>query len=81
MLPLLNPYSIDDLLNAHAVMTRELEMVMNFLKHNQKISSSDVQKMLDFSPATATRLLSRLKDEGKLIRIRDGRSWAYVAKE
>ena len=57
------------------------EMIMGFLKHNNKISSADVQKMLDLSPATATRILSRLKDEGKLIRIRDGRSWAYIAKE
>ncbi len=60
---------------------RRTEMVMNFLKHNQKISSADVQKMLDFSPASATRLLSKLKDEGKIIRIRDGKTWAYVAKE
>lgn len=59
---------------------RRIEMVMDFVKKNGKIHSKDAQEMFGVSPASATRILSMIVNENKLIKIRDGKTWAYIAK-
>lgn len=44
---------------------------------NAYIQNSDVQQLLDVSPATASRILAALTKEGKLMQIRNGRYWTY----
>lgn len=51
--------------------------IESFLRKNAHIQNADVQKLLDVSPATASRLLASLTKEGKLVQIRNGRYWAY----
>lgn len=51
--------------------------IESFLQRNSRIQNADVQKLLDVSPATASRLLAALTKEGKLVQIRNGRYWAY----
>ncbi len=41
------------------------------------IRNADVQAMFGVSPATAGRLLTGFVNEGRLVRVRDGRYWAY----
>lgn len=48
-----------------------------FLRKNPCIQNADVQKLLNVSPATANRILTALVKEEKLVRIRNGRYWAY----
>lgn len=55
------------------------EKTADFLRRNSTIQNSDVQNLLDVSPATASRILNALTKEGKLIKVRSGRYWAYRA--
>ena len=55
------------------------EKIADFLRRNSTIQNSDVQNLLDVSPATASRILNALTKEGKLIKVRSGRYWAYRA--
>ena len=48
-----------------------------FLRMNHIIQNVDVQSLLDVSPATASRVLNTLTKEGKLVKVRNGRYWAY----
>lgn len=48
------------------------------LQKQDTITNADVCQLLQVSPSTATRLLSRLTREGKLQRVRLGRSWGYL---
>ena len=48
-----------------------------FLRTNHIIQNVDVQNLLDVSPATASRVLNTLTKEGKLVKVRNGRYWAY----
>lgn len=57
------------------------EKIADFLRTNSTIQNSDVQNFLDVSSATASRILSALTKEGKLIKVRNGRYWAYKAAE
>ena len=57
------------------------EKIANFLCTNSLIQNSDVQNLLDVSPATASRILNALTKEGKLVKVRNGRYWAYKATE
>ena len=57
------------------------EKIADFLRTNSTIQNSDVQSLLDVSPATANRILNVLTKEGKLIKVRNGRYWAYKAAE
>lgn len=57
------------------------ERIADFLCTNSTIQNSDVQNLLDVSPATASRILNALTKEGKLVKVRNGRYWAYKAKE
>lgn len=57
------------------------EKIADFLRTNSTIQNSDVQSFLDVSSATASRILNALTKEGKLIKVRNGRYWAYKAAE
>lgn len=51
--------------------------IERFLKRNDTIANANVRQMFHVSSATANRILSRLTEEGKLQKIRNGKSWAY----
>lgn len=51
--------------------------IERFLKRKDTIANADVRQMFHVSSATANRILSRLTEEGKLQKIRNGKSWAY----
>lgn len=55
--------------------------IERFLKKNGTISNADVRKMLGVSAATANRILARFVEEGKLQKIRIGKSWGYIVRE
>ncbi len=55
--------------------------IQRFLQKNGTIINTDVRQMLHVSPATANRILVRLTDEGKLQRIRIGKTWGYQLRE
>ena len=57
------------------------EKIADFLRTNSTIQNSNVQNFLDVSSATASRILNALTKEGKLIKVRNGRYWAYKAAE
>ncbi len=48
--------------------------IEHYLKSNQYITNSDVRQMFDVSASTANRILSRLLQEGKLCKLRIGKS-------
>ncbi len=56
------------------------ELIINYLKENVEISNSEVRELLSVSPATANRILRELCDECKIVRIRKGKTWAYISK-
>ena len=62
-----------------ALTTDELRWykVERFLKKNGTITNAEVRQMFQVSSATANRILARFTDEGKLQKIRIGRSWGY----
>ena len=51
--------------------------IQKFLKKNGTITNADVRQLFNVSSATANRILSKFTDEGKLQKIRIGRSWGY----
>ena len=57
---------------------RRWNQIELFLKKNEAISNADVRQMFRVSAATANRILVSFMDEGKLTKIRIGRSWGYV---
>lgn len=59
------------------VEARRWEQIARFLKNNGTISNADVRQMFGVSAATANRVLSKLTAEGKIRKIRIGKSWGY----
>ncbi len=55
--------------------------IYSYLQTNEFITNVVVRNLLSVSSATATRILSALCEEGKLTKIRLGRSWAYTLKQ
>lgn len=53
---------------------REIEV---FLRENDTISNADVRELLQVSAATANRILAKFVSNGKLQKLRLGRTWAY----
>ena len=53
------------------------EIIEAFLEQNHRIANQDVRELSGVSPAAANRVLNALVNQGKLIRFRDGKSWAY----
>ena len=64
---------------AERMTTDELRwyQIERFLKKNGTITNADVRQVFNVSSATANRILAKLTDEGKLEKIRIGRSWGY----
>lgn len=52
--------------------------IETYLKQNRVITNQEVCRMLQVSGSTANRILSGMVKEGKLQKIRLGRSWAYT---
>ena len=55
--------------------------IQKFLKKNGTITNADVRQLFNVSSATANRVLFKYTDEGKLQKIRIGRSWGYEQYE
>lgn len=55
-----------------------LEKIYEFLASNEYIMNKDVQKILDVSSATATRILTAFTKSGKLKRVRIESHWGYI---
>ena len=53
--------------------------IERYLKKNGAITNADVRMLLQVSPATANRTLAKLVEEGKVQRVRAGKSWEYTA--
>lgn len=51
--------------------------IEKFLKKNGTITNADVRQMFSVSSATANRILAKFTEEGKLRKIRIGKSWGY----
>ena len=72
-----------------AVQTGELENMSTeeqrryqiecFLKKNGTITNADVRRMLGVSAATANRVLAKIAEEGKIQKVRIGKSWGYIS--
>lgn len=64
---------------AESMTTDELRWykIERLLKRNNAITNADVRQMFNVSSATANRILSKFTDEGKLQKIRIGKSWGY----
>lgn len=52
-------------------------MISSFLDDNDCIMNADVRELLNVSSATANRILSAFVDSRKLMKIRNGKTWAY----
>lgn len=52
-------------------------IISDFLNDNDYIMNADVRILLSVSSATANRILSDFVNDGKLIKIRQGKTWAY----
>lgn len=52
--------------------------IERFLKKNGTITNADVREMLGVSSATANRILGKTTEEGKIQKIRMGKSWGYT---
>ena len=51
--------------------------IERFLKKNGTITNADVREMLGVSSATANRILMKMTGEGRIQKIRIGKSWGY----
>jgi len=49
-----------------------------FLKKHGTITNADVREMLGISSATANRILAKMAEDGKIQKIRIGKSWGYT---
>ena len=52
-------------------------IISDFLNDNDYIMNADVRNLLNVSSATANRILFRFVNDGKLFKIRQGKTWAY----
>ena len=68
--------------NTESMSTEERRwyQIERFLKKNRAISNADVREMFGVSAATANRVLARMTEEGKIQKIRMGKSWGYIEK-
>lgn len=56
------------------------DAVQKYLFKKDNIKNSDVCRLINVSPSTATRLLRAWTEENKLDRMRIGKTWAYILK-
>ena len=52
--------------------------VSKFVVDHDEIVRRDVEKLLNVSPATATRILTKMVEAGKLKRVGDARNVKYI---
>lgn len=52
--------------------------IEKFFDKNDCITNSDIRQMFNVSSATANRILAKMVDEGRLQKIRLGKSWGYT---
>ena len=52
-------------------------IIENFFDNNECIMNADLRELLGVSSATANRILSGFVNDGKLLKIRVGKTWAY----
>ena len=52
--------------------------IEKFFNKNDCITNADIRQMFNVSSATANRMLAKMVDEGKLQKIRLGKSWGYT---
>ena len=66
--------------SAEGMTTDELRWckIERFLQKNGTITNADVRQMFQVSSATANRVLGKFVEEGKLKKIRVGKSWGYI---
>ena len=81
--PILN-YARDLAIKARAVIQgrkrKKLEKVLALIDTKKNIGNDDVEKLLHVSDATATRYLTQLEKEGKIIQVgKTGKSVRYLA--
>jgi len=58
------------------------EKILTLFKQQESVSNNDIEKLLGVSDATATRYLSELEREGKIVQIGStGRGVEYRLKE
>lgn len=55
-----------------------LYRIEKFFDKNDCITNSDIRQMFNVSSATANRILAKMVDEGRLQKIRLGKSWGYA---
>ena len=55
-----------------------LYKIEKFFDKNDCITNADIRQMFNVSSATANRILAKMVDEGKLQKIRLGKSWGYT---
>ena len=65
--------------NAENMSTEEQRcyQIERFLKKYETITNADVREMLGVSAATANRVLAKMTEEGRIQRLRIGKSWGY----
>lgn len=68
---------------AEKMSNRELRWykIERFLKKNDTITNADVRQLFNLSSATANRILAKLVEEGKIQKVRTGKTWEYKIKE
>ena len=72
-------YKIEYSSNALSAESSDREAaVYKFVADHGEIVRRDVEKMLNVSPATATRILTKMVEAGKLKRIGDARNVKYI---
>ncbi len=52
--------------------------IERFIQKNNTIANADVRQLFHVSSATANRILAKLADDGKLEKVRIGKSWGYI---
>lgn len=52
--------------------------IIKFINKNGTITNANVREMFDISKATASRILTKLAEKGKIEKVRIGKSWGYI---
>ena len=69
---------VSEKLSTEELRWRKIEQ---FLKKNSTITNAEVRAMFAMSSATANRILAKFTVEGKVSKIRVGRSWGYEKRK
>ena len=81
MLDIINEALTDILSKSPApLVPTKWELISAYLDGHDYISNKDVCNVLNVSSATATRVLKKFDDEGKLLRIKVGKLTAYIRR-